>query len=82
MNSNLWFISIDTRDDATDFSNWLDGKRKIFNDTMEFKEWFDAYNAFPLEILLDGVHYVFKERDDARMFIIGFNAAIHLNKGY
>lgn len=76
--SNLWFISMATMGDAVDFTNWLRGKRKMFNDTMEFRDWLEAYKAFPLEILLDGVHYTFKDRYAADLFLIGFEAALNM----
>jgi hypothetical protein len=77
--SNMWFICINTVDDATDFSEWLNGKLKRFNDTMEFTEWMNAYNAFPLDIYLDGVHYTFKCRNEATFFLCGFETAMRLN---
>jgi len=78
--SNLWFISIATTEEAINFYNWLEGKMIRCNDTMEFAEWLSAHKAFPLEILLDGVHYAFKDRECAAMFLLGFEAAITLKQ--
>lgn len=52
--------------------------RKIFNDTMEFKEWIEAYNAFPLQIYLDCVTYEFRDRNRADLFLMGFEAALNM----
>jgi len=76
--SNLWFISIETIDDATDFTNWLEGKMVKCKDTMEFSDWLHAYKTFPLEILLDGTHYKFKDARSANIFHHGFEAAMRL----
>ena len=78
LNSNLWFISIATFGEAVDFTNWLRGKRKIFNDTMEFREWMESYKSFPLEIFMDGIHYRFKDRYTADIFLLGFEAALNI----
>jgi len=75
--SNLWFISVATLNEAGDFSNWLHGKRKMFNDTMEFRDWMEAYEAFPLEIYFDGVVFALKDRKEALFFLLGFEAAIN-----
>ena len=77
-NSNLWFITINTVDDALDFSNWLRGKQKMFKDTQGFREWLDAFRSFPLEILLNEVHYNFKDRKSADLFLLGFDAALNI----
>jgi len=79
--SNLWFISVATLGEAADFANWLRGQRKMFNDTMEFRDWLEAYKAFPLEIYFDGIHYKFKTRQEATFFLIGFEAAINAIRG-
>ena len=76
--SNLWFISIATPGEAQDFTNWLDGKRKIFNDSMEFREWLETYRAFPLQIYMDGITYEFKDRSRANWFLMGFEAALNM----
>lgn len=76
--SNLWFISIATLGEAQDFANWLEGKRKMFNDSMEFKEWLEAYKAFPLQIYLNGITYEFKDRNRADLFLMGFEAALYM----
>lgn len=76
--SNLWFISITTLGDAQDFTNWLYGKRKIFNDSMEFREWLEAYRAFPLQIYLNGITYEFNDRNRADWFLMGFEAALNM----
>jgi len=77
----MWFISVATLGEAADFTNWLRGKRKMFNDTMEFRDWLEAYEAFPLEIYLDGVHYIFKTRMEATFFLLGFEAALNAIRG-
>lgn len=75
-NSNMWFIVINTTEEVTDFSNWMQGKLRRFNDSMEFQEWLASYTAFPLEFYLDGIHYKFKDRNELAFFSYGFEAAL------
>jgi hypothetical protein len=74
----MWFISIATLTDASDFSNWLSGKRVECKDTMEFAEWMSAYTAFPLDFYLDGAVYRLNTREEASIFLIAWNAAMNL----
>ena len=69
--NNLWFIDIVTRESKTDFSNWMRGKMVRCKDTMEFQEWLEQYNAFPLSIYLDGVLYTFSNRNESLFFLLG-----------
>lgn len=73
--SNLWFIHIATSNDQDDFSNWLNGKMVTCRDTIEFRDWLEAYKAFPLDIYLNGVLYHFRDRRDASFFLLGYEAA-------
>ena len=74
----MYFISIVTKKDCGDFTNWIEGKRKRFNDSMEFSEWIERYKEFPLQIYLDGVIYTFKERKEAAFWLAGFEAAVNI----
>jgi len=78
INAQMWFISIATLSDASDFSNWLSGKRVECKDTMGFSEWLAAYTAFPLEFYLDGVVYRLSTREEAAIFLSAWNAAMSL----
>ena len=82
LDSNMWFVTINSVDEATDFSNWLRGKLKRFNDSMGFTEWLSSYKAFPLEMYFDGVHYIFKDRKEASLFLYGFEAALRAKFKY
>jgi len=78
LNPKMWFVSIATLPDCADFTNWLNGKRKEFNDSMEFREWLDAYCALPVEFYLDGVIYNLSSRQEISAFLCGFDAALRL----
>lgn len=77
-NPQMWFISIATLADVSDFRNWLSGRRVECKDTMEFTEWLAAYTAFPLEFYLDGVVYKLASREEASIFLSAWDAAMGL----
>jgi len=74
----MWFISIDTLADASDFSNWLSGRRVECKNSMAFSEWLAAYKAFPLDFYLDGVVYRLNTATEAAIFLIAWDAAMRL----
>lgn len=75
MHSNLWFIDISTVYSRIDFTNWLSGKIKNFDDSNGFQDWLVNYNTFPLEIFLNDVLYRFENKNEALFFLLGFEAA-------
>lgn len=78
LDPQMWFISIATLFDASDFSNWLSGRRVECSDTMQFNEWLAAYNAFPLVFYLDGVVYRLETRQEATIWLNAWTAAMNL----
>lgn len=80
----MFFVTMDTLSDADDFSGFLRGNLKEFNDSMGFAEWVAAYTAFPLKLYINGVVYTLKDRDAALLFQCGFQCALGLleNKEY
>lgn len=78
VNPEMWFVSIATLKDTSDFSTWISGKRVECKDSMEFEEWLAAYNAFPLQFYLDGVTYSLRNREEAYIFQCGWEAAMRL----
>lgn len=78
LDPQMWFISIATLHDSSDFSNWLSGRRVECKDTMEYSEWLAAYTAFPLTFYLDGMVYNLKTRQEAAIWLNAWNAAMNL----
>lgn len=80
-NPEMWFISISSLKDSSDFRHWLAGKRVECANSMQFAEWLTAYKAFPLEFYLDGVTYHFKTQEEVQLFQCGWEAAMRLRIG-
>lgn len=76
----MYFIHIDTAKCVNNFTDWMFdiGAALKFSDSLDFREWLDKYNKFPLSIYLDGATYEFKDRRELRFFMIGFEAGIDL----
>lgn len=78
--NNLYFISIEDLPAADEFSTWLSERSRHFDNSLEFREWLAAYRAFPLSLYIGGTIFTFFSRDEAALWVSGFDTALSLLK--